>query len=41
MRVYETAFLIAPNLPEEDNEKLIDQMADVVSKKKGKMIEVN
>jgi small subunit ribosomal protein S6 len=41
MRQYETAFLIAPNLPEEDNEKLISQMADVVSKQKGKMINVD
>jgi small subunit ribosomal protein S6 len=41
MRPYETAFLIAPNLPEEDNDKLIDQMADIVSKKKGKMINVD
>jgi small subunit ribosomal protein S6 len=41
MRQYETAFLIAPNLPEEDNEKLISQMAEVVSKKKGKMVNVD
>ncbi len=41
MRQYETAFLIAPNLPEEDNEKLISQMAEVVSKKKGNMINVD
>jgi len=41
MRQYETAFLIAPNLPEEDNEKLISQMADVISKKKGTMINVD
>jgi len=41
MRPYETAFLIAPNLPEEDNEKLIDQMADIVSKNKGKMINID
>jgi len=41
MRQYETAFLIAPNLPEEDNEKLVSQMAEVVSKKKGKMINVD
>jgi small subunit ribosomal protein S6 len=41
MRQYETAFLIAPNLPEEDNEKLISQMAEVVSKQKGKMINVD
>ena len=41
MRPYETAFLIAPNLPDEDNEKLIDQMAEIVSKKKGKMVNVD
>jgi small subunit ribosomal protein S6 len=41
MRQYETAFLIAPNLPEEDNAKLISQMAEVVSKQKGKMINVD
>ncbi|MGD9344277.1 MAG: 30S ribosomal protein S6 [Candidatus Aminicenantes bacterium] len=41
MRQYETAFLIAPNLPEEDNEKLISQMADVISKKKGIMVNVD
>jgi small subunit ribosomal protein S6 len=41
MRPYETAFLIAPNLPEEDNDKLIDQMAEIVSKEKGKMIHVD
>ncbi len=41
MRPYETAFLIAPNLPDEDNEKLIDQMAEIVSKKKGNMINVD
>jgi small subunit ribosomal protein S6 len=41
MRQYETAFLIAPNLPEEDNEKLVSQMAEVVSKKKGNMINVD
>jgi len=41
MRQYETAFLIAPNLPEEDNEKLVSQMAEVISKKKGNMINVD
>lgn len=40
MRQYETAFLIAPNLSEEENEKLILQMADIVSRKKGKMIKL-
>lgn len=38
MRQYETAFLISPNVPEEETEKIILQMADIVSKKKGKMI---
>ena len=37
MRHYETAFLIAPNLPDEEVESLIDQMAAIVSKNKGKM----
>ncbi|GAG60870.1 unnamed protein product [marine sediment metagenome] len=41
MRIYETAFLIAPNLSEEDTEKLIQQMADVIPAKKGKMIHVD
>jgi len=40
MRVYETGFLIAPNIPEEDGEGLIRQMADVVSQKNGKMIRI-
>jgi small subunit ribosomal protein S6 len=38
MRQYETAFLISPNVPEEETEKIILQMADIVTKKKGKMI---
>lgn len=38
MRQYETAFLISPNMPEEETEKIILQMADIVSEKKGKMI---
>ena len=41
MRSYETAFLIAPTLPEEEIEKLIDKMAGIISKKKGKMIHVD
>ena len=40
MRQYETAFLIAPQLSEEETEKLIQQMASVVSRKKGKMLEI-
>ncbi len=38
MEQYETAFLISPTLEEEDTEKIITQMAGVISKMKGKMI---
>ncbi len=38
MKQYETAFLVSPNLGEEDTEKLVAQMAEVVSEKKGRMI---
>jgi small subunit ribosomal protein S6 len=38
MRQYETGFLVAPNLSEEETESLIGQMADIVSQKKGRMI---
>lgn len=41
MRPYETAFLIAPNLPEEETEKLIEKMAGIVTKKKGKKINID
>jgi len=41
MILYETAFLIAPNLPEEESENLVEQMAGVVAEKKGKMVELN
>lgn len=41
MRPYETAFLIAPNLPEEETEKLIEKMAGIISKKKGKMVHLD
>ena len=37
MTLYETAFIISPNLEEEAIEKVISQMAEVV-KKKGKLI---
>lgn len=40
MRHYETAFLITPKLEEEETEKLIQDMADVVAKKKGKMVRI-
>ncbi|OQX54184.1 MAG: 30S ribosomal protein S6 [Candidatus Aminicenantes bacterium 4484_214] len=38
MRLYETAFLIAPNLPEEEMDTLIQAMADVVKAKNGRLI---
>lgn len=41
MRLYETAFLIAPNLSEEENEQIIQQMSEVVTQKKGKMVDVD
>jgi small subunit ribosomal protein S6 len=40
MRLYETAFLITPKLEEEETEKLIGKMAEVVKKKKGKMVNI-
>ena len=40
MRLYETGFLIAPNITEEEAEGLVQQMADVVSQKSGKMIRI-
>lgn len=39
MREYETVFLISPNLTEEEAKGLITQMADVIAKKKGKMVD--
>lgn len=41
MRHYETTFLITPKLEDEEMEKLIQKMADVVAKKKGKMIKID
>lgn len=40
MRQYETAFLITPKLEEEETEKLIEKMAEVVKKKKGEMVNI-
>ena len=40
MRQYETAFLITPKLEEEEMEALIEKMAEVVKKKKGKMVNI-
>lgn len=41
MRLYETTFLIAPTLPEEEAEQLIEKMVGIVTEKKGKMINVD
>jgi len=38
MKIYETGFLLAPNLSEDDTEKLITQMADVIAQREGKLI---
>jgi small subunit ribosomal protein S6 len=38
MKIYETGFLLAPNLSEDDTEKLISQLAEVVSQREGKLI---
>ena len=38
MFLYETGFLIAPNLSDEETEGLIRQMAEVISQKNGKLV---
>jgi small subunit ribosomal protein S6 len=38
MQLYETGFLLAPNLSDEETEKLISQMAEVVSQKEGRFV---
>jgi small subunit ribosomal protein S6 len=37
MRLYETGFLVSPKLTEEEAEAVVQQMAEVVSQKAGKM----
>jgi small subunit ribosomal protein S6 len=41
MRHYETGFLIVPNLPDDELETLIDQMASIVTKNKGEMEKID
>lgn len=41
MRLYETGFLISPNVTEEDAEAIIRQMAEVISQKNGKMVKLD
>jgi small subunit ribosomal protein S6 len=38
MLIYETGFLLAPNLSEEDTEKIINQMVEVISQKEGRLV---
>ena len=38
MLLYETGFLLAPNLSEEETEKIINQMIEVVSQKEGRLV---
>lgn len=38
MQLYETGFLLAPNLSEEDTEKIISQLAEVVPQKEGRLV---
>jgi small subunit ribosomal protein S6 len=38
MKFYETGLLIAPNLSEEDTERVINQMAEVISQRDGKLV---
>ena len=38
MKQYETGFLLSPNLPEEETEKTISQMAEIIAQRNGKMI---
>jgi small subunit ribosomal protein S6 len=38
MKQYETGFLLSPNLPEEETEKTISQMAEIITQRNGKMI---
>jgi len=38
MLLYETGFLLAPNLSEEETEKIINQMVEVVSQREGRLV---
>ncbi len=38
MRIYETGFVLAPNLSEEDTEKTILQMAEIVGQREGRLL---
>jgi small subunit ribosomal protein S6 len=38
MKLYETGFLVSPNMTDEEAEAVIQQMADVIVQKNGKMV---
>jgi len=38
MQLYETGFLLAPNLSDEESEKIITQMLEVISQREGKLV---
>ena len=38
MLLYETGFLLAPNLSEEDTKKIINKMIEVISQKQGRLV---
>ncbi|MBM3293138.1 MAG: 30S ribosomal protein S6 [Candidatus Aminicenantes bacterium] len=40
MRLYETGFLVAPGMTEDEAETIVRQMADVVAQKNGRMIRI-
>ncbi|MBN2206498.1 MAG: 30S ribosomal protein S6 [Candidatus Aminicenantes bacterium] len=41
MNLYETGFLLAPNLSDDESEKIIQQMAEVVAQKNGRMTRID
>lgn len=38
MKLYETGLLIAPNLSEEDTERILGQVAEIISQREGKLV---
>lgn len=38
MRQYETGFVLSPNLSEEETTQFVQQMAEIVAQKKGRMV---
>lgn len=41
MRLYETGFLLSPQLTEEEAEAVIQQMADIIAQRQGKMVKID